>query len=245
MIPLFMLQSPFSALISKLKENNYAACGIDAPFCIPSKYMPSSHQDLLISTAQLNKSGRPFAKASDFIDCIVRIKLDYLKPLRECESYWQDQGVSIRSTLWNGPRPGTPMTVACLTLLHAVGNPIWPWASKNGNGILVEAFPAAQLKIWGLPFTSYNDLVPQAISNRKTIVNYLSRRLDLKDHKGKMEHSADALDAVICSFAARAVKDGLLAVPYTVPAPIDGWISTHLPLRGTLCFASSFRTYSI
>ena len=44
---------------------------------------------------------------------------------------------------------------------------------KNGEGVLAEAFPAAQLKIWKLPFTRYNGTKQQATSNRRSIIDYL------------------------------------------------------------------------
>lgn len=74
---------------------------------------------------------------------------------RHTESEWQTRGVNVRSTLWNGPRGGAPFTVACLTLLHRTGRPIWPWCRDEKN-CLVEAFPAAQLRHWKLPFIGYN-----------------------------------------------------------------------------------------
>lgn len=58
------------------------------------------------------------------------------KPLRATEAYWRDQGINVRSTLWNGPRGGAPFAAACITLLHRAGRPVWPWA--KAPGMLVE-----------------------------------------------------------------------------------------------------------
>ena len=103
------------------------------------------------------------------------------------------------------------MTASCLYLLSKTGCPIWPW-SAGVPGLLAEAFPAAQLKHWKLPFQRYNDPDEVGTANRKTIVAFLeSRWLELGEFKQSLLESADAIDAVLCAFAAKAVSTGELA----------------------------------
>ena len=99
------------------------------------------------------------------------------------------------------------MTGACLELLHKVRHPIWPWAG-TGRGLLVEAFPAAQLFQWKLPYQGYNRKNEQETTIRKKIVRSLATRINLGSFREVLEQCADALDSVICTFAARAVSSG-------------------------------------
>ena len=75
--------------------------------------------------------------------------------MRETEQLWRRRGINVRSTLWNGPRGGAPFTVASLTLLASVDRPVWPW-SRAASGLLVESFPAGQLRHWHLPHKAYD-----------------------------------------------------------------------------------------
>ena len=103
------------------------------------------------------------------------------------------------------------MTASCLYLLRKTECPIWPW-STCVPGLLAEAFPAAQLKHWNLPFQRYNDPDEVGAANRKMIVSFLEdRRLEIGEFKPLLLSSADALDAVLCAFAAKAASNGQLA----------------------------------
>ena len=118
------------------------------------------------------------------------------------------------------------MTSACLTLMHRAARPAWPWASA-GTGLLVEAFPAAQLKSWGLPYVRYNGRDPHAASTRLTIVRAIAQRVTLGSFQSVMLQNADALDAVICAFAAlAATRNSVLASPVGAWLA-EGWIAVH------------------
>jgi hypothetical protein len=142
------------------------------------------------------------------------------KPLRCTEKFWQKHKINVRSTLWCGPRSGAPMTSACLTLLHEAGCPIWPW-DREGPGLLVEAFPAAQLCQWKMPYQGYSRDDATASSTRKDLVSQLSDRVGLGPFEGELEESADALDAVLCAFAAFAVTTDNLVCPRNADDPLD------------------------
>ena len=139
---------PFNRLVQYLRESDFDAAAIDAPFSIPAQYLPAGGHGTLLELVSSIKpiDGRPFPSAQQFVSCILSGRSPATKkPLRHTEAYWQEKGVNVRSTLWTGPRGGAAMTAAGLKLLHEVGRPLWPW-QRSERGLLVEAFPAAQLK---------------------------------------------------------------------------------------------------
>jgi hypothetical protein len=148
---------------------------------------------------------------------------------RATEQLWRRQRINVRSVLWNGPRGGAPFAAACLTLLSECGVPAWPW-TRAGAVLLVETFPAAQLRAWDLPWFGYNGATAGARRNRRTIVAALvkSRNLVLTAaQKRTLLSSADALDSVLCALAARAAVADALAVPPDPIAAREGWIAVH------------------
>ena len=103
------------------------------------------------------------------------------------------------------------MTASCLYLLSKTGCPIWPWFS-GVPGLLAEAFPAARLKHWKLPFQRYNDPDKSELqTGKRSLPSLESRWLELGEFKQKLLESADAIDAVLCAFAAKAVTSDELA----------------------------------
>lgn len=222
--------SPFLRLVRRLQQRDFAAAGIDAPLSIPARFVPKGHDHLLRLVDRLKCEGRPFPRAGLFVDALwpvaSRSRAHVLKPLRETE---HASGVSARSTLWSGPRGGAAMTVAALKLLAQVRGPVWPWASSRKEGLLVEAFPAVQLRAWRLPHQGYNGADGRAV--RRKIVSRLRDHLDFGAWEAPLLRSADALDAVICSFAGRAVKEeGLANLCTTNKADVEGQIAIHRSL---------------
>lgn len=201
---------PFDKLIFRLAKKDFTAAAIDAPFSIPFPYLPvGGYRALLANTAAIARThGRPFPRGIDFVTGVLKDRqLKAKKPLRDTEAFWRKR-VNVRSTLWCGPRGGTAMTVACLCLLAKSQCPIWPWQQfqPETSGLLVEAFPAAQLVQWGLPHDGYNGSSPGAIARRTQIVTALSEKLEISlSLRELMVGSADALDAVLCCLAAIAV----------------------------------------
>lgn len=196
---------PFDRLIQYLRETDFDAAAIDAPFSVPAEYLqPRSHSELLelIGRAELI-DGRPFPRARDFVDLVLEGRTTATKkPLRRTEEYWRARNVNVRSTLWAGPRGGAAMSAACLKLLYEAGRPIWPW-NRNRRNLLAEAFPAAQLCNWKLPHQGYSRKTDG--ETRCLIVAAISDRTNLAGFRPVLEQCADALDAVICAFAAMAV----------------------------------------
>ena len=231
-------EEPFQRLVRLLKAKDFNAAAIDAPFSVPCEYLPcGGHKALLEMVAGIERPKTwPFPAAQDFV-CRILSGRDLLskKPLRRSELAWRKKKINVRSTLWAGPRGGAAMTAACLTLLHQTQCPIWPWHQADELGLLVEAFPAAQLCHWGMKHDRYDGDKQERPTNRARLVASLSELIEIPDdaHRKKMKQSADALDAVLCAFAAIAVSTGTLA---QLPVPSDeGQIAVHERIVGQPC----------
>ena len=215
-------------LVGLLARGDYCAAAIDAPFAIPDRHLPVGGWPTLLRDVEgLPTGSRPFAKGERLVTYAQQnASLEKKKPLRETEQAWVGRGVNVRSTLWNGPRGGAPFTVACITLLAKVNRPVWPW-TRADRGLLVEAFPAGQLREWELSHTGYTGSFPSA--ERDNILMEVSRFLEIPDPlRSCCRSNPDALDAALCLFAARAAVDRL-ATPgdSTAAATREGWIATH------------------
>jgi predicted nuclease with RNAse H fold len=216
----------FSKLVSWLGEGKFTAAAIDAPFSIPAIHIPDGeHAELVRRVGWMPVSkGRVFPAGDQLIALANSVSpMTSLKPLRCCETYWAKRGVKVRSTLWNGPRGGAPFTAACLALIAWTALACWPW-SCDARPMLVEAFPAAQLRHWGLPHESYSGPSEEL---RRSIVNALARRLHIPSrHYRLMLDSPDALDAVLAAFAAVAVCKNRVGVRAPNKRE-EGWIAVH------------------
>jgi hypothetical protein len=97
-----------------------------------------------------------------------------------------------------------------LAALADAGRPV----DRTGLGLLVEVYPAAALKVWGLVSRSYKGISNKAASS--LLVDELRTALpglDWSGHDALCRQSDDALDAVVCALVARAVQLGLTAGP--------------------------------
>jgi hypothetical protein len=217
---------PFPRLAEFLRRGDYSAAGVDAPFSLPRARCPKGgHAELLERVSAWNRDGRPFAQAGTLLRRLrPELTPPGVKEYRAAELGW---GVNVRSTTWCGPRGGAAMTVACLTLLALAGRPIWPFADASRDGLLVEAFPAAQLRTWTLPFFGYNGSSAGARGRRRAILEGLRDRVTTTGHDDVLLGSADALDALLCAFAGRAARHGALARAPAGSAGAEGWIAVH------------------
>lgn len=226
---------PFDRLVTLLGEGRFRAAAIDAPFGLPARHTPeASHRRLLeIVGAMPPAEDRPFPRGETLLALAQSVApLEEGKPSRETE---RGCGANARSSLWNGARPGAPFAAACLTLLARAQRPMWPW--KDEPGMLVEGFPAAQLKAWSLPNHSYNtstsDDRAQALARRaqrKLILDGVLERTGFevsREHARLMTDSADALDAFIVAFAGRAAANRQLRFPKPAAWRIEGAIAIH------------------
>jgi predicted nuclease with RNAse H fold len=98
---------------------------------------------------------------------------------------------------------------------------------RAGAGAVAEVYPGASLRIWGLDTTGYRT----DPASRERLLGDLETTapwLDLGAHAGLMIRSADALDAVIASLAARNAALGTTAPPppaLLARARREGWIA--------------------
>ena len=215
---------PFERLVGLLAKGEYCAAGIDAPFALPARHMPDGGLPMLLQdVAELPTGRRPFTKGAEVVGYGEKnASLEEQQPLRKTEQFWGGR-VNVRSTLWNGPRGGAPFTAGSLTLLGKARRPVWPWC-RTAVGLLVEAFPAAQLHHWQLPHKGYDG--SDGGGERETIIEGISGRIEIADDlRARCQESADALDSVLCLFAARAVAAGLAPVHDTAAAELEGWIA--------------------
>lgn len=216
-------------LCDELAKGDFRAAAVDAPFSVPSNFVPpGGYESLLSLVATISPKARPFPSGADFVLKVAGVEppLQPPKPWRATEEYWKDHGVTVRSTLWNGPRGGAPFAAACMTLLQCAGRPVWPW--KTAPGMLVEAFPAGQLRQWGMPHKGYNGRDPAPTALRRRLVGSLADRVRLGEFREAIENSADALDAVIAGFAAIAADQGEIALRPDMPIALtEGWIAVH------------------
>jgi|SRR5205814_5479696 len=221
---------PFRRLAALLSGASYLAAAIDAPFSVPAVHASEGgHQALLSLVAQMPCDGRPFPRASAFVQAVAgqAPPLSPPKPYRVTEAYWISQRINVRSTLWAGSRGGAPMTAACLRLLAQAARPVWPWSHAT-PGLIVEAFPAAQLQRWRLPFSQYDGNWKTAVETRETILDGIAPRIALGEFRPTAAGSADALDAVVAAFAAVAVTRKAVGDPVApLPAMTEGWIAVH------------------
>jgi len=221
---------PFERLVQRLARPDYRAAGIDAPFSVPARVLPSgSHRSLLALVDGLPCDGRPFPAGRSLLPAVAPELGDQGRQLyRETEIQWKARGLNVRSTTWAGARPGAPFTAACLCLLQRAGRPIWPFQAADHSALLVEAFPAAQLVQWGRPAEGYNGDDERAYQARVDLLEMLHGGLQMRDfHMEVMVASADALDAVLCAFGAMAVTENKLAVEPTLVADAEGWIAVR------------------
>jgi len=100
---------------------------------------------------------------------------------------------------------------------------------RSGAGAVVEVYPAASLKVWGLPWRGYKTTRNQAVLG--AVVDRLQQAapwLDLGDHEGLCRRSDHALDAVVAALTARAAVQDQVCRPAERELPTartEGWIA--------------------
>ena len=91
---------------------------------------------------------------------------------------------------------------------------------------LVESFPAGQLRQWKLPYEGYNGQKGRA--TRSTILEAIAPRIQIPGPwYSDCQENADALDSVLCVFAAIAATDNMAPIEDPAAAEHEGWIAVH------------------
>jgi hypothetical protein len=217
---------PFDRLVALLQRTDGFAA-IDAPFSAP-RDCAASVQVLWAQVAGLPRDGRPFGRGRDLVEALAPGRgPNGLKSYRACEDVWRGRGLNAPSTLWSGPGGGAALAAAVMTLLHQRGGPVWPLRPGGAGAVLVEAYPAAQLMAWGLSPSGYNGVKPAALVARGRIVAALvaDHGLVVGDGPARLcRGNADALDAVLCAYAAKTMADGRHPRRLPGAARSEGWI---------------------
>jgi predicted nuclease with RNAse H fold len=117
--------------------------------------------------------------------------------------------------------------------LAALGQPV----DRAGDGTVVEVYPAASLRNWGLPYRGYKSTAsPQLLGELIDRLKAAARWLDLGRAEEELcRTSHDATDAVIAALTGRAASQGLTSRPTAgqqAAAQTEGWIA--LPAEGSL-----------
>jgi predicted nuclease with RNAse H fold len=102
---------------------------------------------------------------------------------------------------------------------------------RAGSGLVVEVYPAAALKHWGLTHRKYKE--KKGTEERKKLLKELRGSLPAltfarAEDKAICQDSDDALDAVVCAVIARAVALGEATTPthdQAERAKTEGWIA--------------------
>ena len=100
---------------------------------------------------------------------------------------------------------------------------------RRGEGTVVEVYPAASLKQWGLGHRGYKGRTNASKLNQiVTALLAAAPWLELNDHDATCRRSDHALDAVIAALTARAASMGLTAradLEQSEAARNEGWIA--------------------
>ncbi len=123
----------------------------------------------------------------------------------------------------------------CAALLAELARQGLP-VDRSGEGVVVEVYPSASLKLWKLPNDRYKRLVN--LGRLGQLVDELQQAapwLDLGVHEQTCRRSDDATDAVVAALTARAAALKLVTVPapeHARAARSEGWIVLpSAPLR--------------
>lgn len=114
--------------------------------------------------------------------------------------------------------------VGLLSRLGASGHDV----RRDGQGLVIESYPAAALKVWGLSHRRYKGRDQLDALGRMVDELVLALPgLDLGAAEAVCRRSDDAFDAVICALIARAATLGLVHSPNAEQSPraaTEGWI---------------------
>lgn len=200
------------ALIGKASKT-----GIDCPFGWPRAFIEfvTAHQTTHVSVVT-NVAPATWRRTLCYRETDLRVKQEKL------------QGLSVAAD-----RIGvtTMRCAALLSQLAAEGTRV----GRAGDGDVVEVYPSASLKMWGLSHRGYKQSKGRATLS-ELVDALLSRAtwLSLDVYEDLCRRSDDAFDAVVCALTARAFECGLVEpIPERKHevAQVEGWIA--LP-RGDL-----------
>ncbi len=182
----------------------------------------------------------PFGWPARFVDLVSQHSARTLQVSPDLRVGWRREYVLRATDRWIHDNLGlVPLSVAAdrightairlAALMARLGDHIR--SPLDGSGAVAEVYPAAALKVWGLPHRGYKRGVNAA--GRNALVDEIQAVapwLELGVHEAAVRASDDALDAVVCALISRAVTKGLTEPPQDAAlALVEGWI--HVPTR--------------
>jgi len=155
---------------------------------------------------------------------------------------YRETDFAVRATTGRWPlsvatdRIGRPAMRAAglLARLASGGHPV----DRSGEGVVVEVYPAASLRLWKLPDRGYKG--PANLAHLSALVDRLREAADwlaLGAYEDLCRVADHAVDAVIAAMTARAAAQGLTAPPRSdqlVAARSEGWIALPIAPIGAL-----------
>jgi len=123
------------------------------------------------------------------------------------------------------------VALRCAHLQELFAAEVWNGtrAPRDGSGPLVETYPTAALKAWGLRYRGYKREEGRGV--RQVIVDELQRRVELEEVRESAIHSDHVLDALISALLVIDVVNHTTLLPRNeeeqVAALAEGWI--HVP----------------
>jgi predicted nuclease with RNAse H fold len=110
-------------------------------------------------------------------------------------------------------------------------------SDRSGEGRVVEVYPAAALKCWGLSPRQYKRAdgrpnLSRLLQQLREAAPWLKAEDEIW---GQVEGDDNQFDALICALVARAVARNQcrqIPVQHRATASVEGWI--HIPLQGSL-----------
>jgi len=149
----------------------------------------------------------------------------------------RDLALRVTDQLVQDSGAGRPLSVSadrightamrCANLLAQLaqrGHPV----DRSGQGSVIEVYPAASLKQWGLPHNGYKGA--DQLAELGHLVDQFNRAapwLDLGRYESVCRNRDDAIDAVIAAITVRAAAKGLAHLPgaeLADAARTEGWI---------------------
>lgn len=193
----------------------------------------------------------PLGWPDRFVELLARHVRGELPVPRTTGPTWR-RGLAMRETDEEVHRRTglTPLSVSTDRIAH----PAMRWAgiearlrddgvdvARDGSGIICEVYPAAALRVWGLPHRGYK--ADKGAEPRRRLVEALARELpelSWGEHRGTCIADDNALDAVLAALVAREVEAGRAVPPgpgRSGAALREGWIwlptSTRPGTHGT------------
>ncbi|SOE69776.1 Protein of unknown function [Salinibacterium xinjiangense] len=190
----------------------------------------------------------PFGWPDELVDFIAAHSRREVAPRELAGSAWRrrlayrdtDRFVRERVGRWplsvSTDRLG-PMAMHCVELLSFFEDRGDIIVDRSGADVLVEVYPRAALRVWGVAVDGYKTELPARASATENL-QVLAPWLDLQPaHVALMSRSDDAFDAVVAALVARAHARGQT---YGIPdhsrerAKREGWMALPLGTIGEL-----------